>query len=73
MTLHGCHWSMLGVYRNGGAIGFGGAGAHGVVPHVPEFASATEALTLAMVLHRTVPNNGPGPAGAAERASHFPQ
>eukprot|EP01047_Picozoa_sp_COSAG01_P043712 COSAG01_NODE_3900_length_5564_cov_6.249405_2_plen_479_part_00 len=51
MTLVGCHWSKLGIYRDGGAIGFNGTGSYGVVPHVPEFSTARTAMTLGLVLH----------------------
>lgn len=52
MSLFNHHWSKLGVYRSGGAIGFGGTGSHGVVPHYDELSSARAELTLGLTLHK---------------------
>ena len=41
ISLFNTHWSKLGVYRSGGAIGFSGDhGSHGVVPHYEDLSSA---------------------------------
>ena len=51
MSLFKHHWSKLGVYRSGGAIGFSGEGSHGVVPYYDELSSARAQLTLGLTLH----------------------
>jgi hypothetical protein len=56
MTLTQCEWSMLGAYRDGGAILFAGtSSSYGEVPGWPVFDSAKRGLTVGLVVHPLPP------------------
>jgi hypothetical protein len=58
MSLQGAHWSPVGRYRSGGAIGFDGAGV-GIVRHNELFEGIRSGLTVGLVVHPTADASAP--------------
>jgi hypothetical protein len=50
MNLTRVHWSALGQYRDGGALGFDGNGSYGRLAHTAEY-DFNKTMTLQMVVH----------------------
>lgn len=51
MTVHNTHWSKLGVYRGGYALGFDGKSSYATIPNWKDMDSTRNQITIGVVLH----------------------